>query len=385
MQVFSNPTKLFLTIVAISGVSAIGGLVFNTMPLLLTALEESGDAGQALGNLTFFAGGGFLLGTLSTPFWSERVDWRIASAIIVAFAAISFLFGAGVSNPLLPAAFAAFGFFCALAIALSMRILGEMPQPERAFGIRQATELFSIGLFLKILPTMFVDNGGFTGAMFGLAAFTAVLGLGVVLVPKRGEISRDTAKTILPGWSTAKHSWIMLAIFLIYLSVNVGLFFFLGILAGEFGPTPAQMGTMFMILKWLGGFAALAAAVVGVTFGMRLPHLLALVILMIGVAGLFFAPNFNTYMISSWIWEFGFTAGCIFQTAAIARMDPTGKVVTLVPAAFGLSMMFSGLLAEGIIIASSAQTLYLVVGALSLVPALYVYFGRPPLREGASA
>ena len=38
-----------------------------------------------------------------------------------------------------------------LAIALAMRVLADMPDPERAYGTRLTVELWSIGAFLTIL------------------------------------------------------------------------------------------------------------------------------------------------------------------------------------------------------------------------------------------
>jgi len=55
-------------IIAVSMVSAIGGLVFNTMPILLGASGEAFSLSPAqLGTLSLTAGIGYLIGTLSGP------------------------------------------------------------------------------------------------------------------------------------------------------------------------------------------------------------------------------------------------------------------------------------------------------------------------------
>jgi len=161
------------------------------------------------------------------------------------------------------------------------------------------------------------------------------------------------------------------------LLANVGLFFFLYVIAQGFGPTPAQNGLMFGVLKWLGGGAGAIGAIIGARAGLRVPHVVALAILLIGVVGLFTAQSFTAYMISSWIWEFGFTLGCLYQTAAIVRFDVSNKLVVLVPMAFGISMIFGGKIAGQLLEGGNANGLYILVAICSLLPSIYMLAVRP--------
>jgi len=370
---------LILVIIAVAMVSAIGGLVFNTMPLILSSLANAeGLSARALGNLTLYAGAGYLLGTLTGPFWVDRVNWRFAAFVIVCLASLSFAAGTLVSVALLPLIFFAFAFFCALAIALAMRVLAEMPDPERAFGLRLSVELISIGVFLGVLPVYFISQWGFSGALYGLAGFALVLGLGAFLMPARPTtpVTRAAKRDFFSTFTDAKPAWLMLGIFLIYLIVNVGLFFFLAVIAQGFDPQPAQLGLMFSVLKWLGGAAGLLGAVIGARAGLKLPHGVALLLVLAGVAGLWLAPNFTAFMVASWVWEFGFTLGCLYQTAAIARFDPSNKLVVLVPTAFGISMLLGGRIAGALLSSGSPNGLYSLVIAGSLLPVLFIYLRR---------
>lgn len=354
-------------------VSAIGGLVFNTMPLLLNAVSTAlGLSPEQLGNLSLCAGIGYLVGTLTAPLWVERVNWRIAAFIIVGLATVSFLSASQVRANFLFVSFTCFAFFCALAVALAMRVLAEMPDPERAFGARLSVELFSIGVFLGVLPVYFIAKSGLSGAMYGLAGFTLLLGLGAFLMPERSSSEMAAKSKGFPSWEQASRSWIILCIILIYLLANVGLFFFLAVIAQKFQPSPEQFGLMFAVLKWLGGGAGLIGAIIGARAGVRLPHVAALIILLIGVVGLFFAKNITQFMVASWVWEFGFTLGCLYQTAAIARFDPSNKLVVLVPAAFGVSMLAGGWIAGQLLEGGSAAPLYVVVAMCSLLPSFFI-------------
>ena len=368
----------FFVILAVSMVSAIGGLVFNTMPLLLgTAGEAFGLSPAQLGTLSLTAGIGYLAGTLTGPLWVERVNWRIAAFAIVAAVIASFLFATQLSGTAIFAGFAIFGFFCALAIALAMRVLADMPDPERAYGTRLSVELVSIGVFLILLPVLFISRAGFSGAMLGLALFAALLGIGAFVFPKKTSSEAASKLKGFPNWQQAGPSWSVLGIFTIYLLANVGLFFFLYVIAQDFSPTPAQNGLMFGVLKWLGGAAGAVGAIIGARAGLRTPHLAAFGILILGVIGLALSQSFTAYMISSWVWEFGFTLGCLYQTAAIVRFDISNKLVVLVPMAFGISMIFGGKIAGQILEGGSANGIYIMVAICSILPALYMFLIRP--------
>ncbi len=369
-------------------VSAIGGLVFNTMPLLLSSAADAFNMGAStLGSLSLTAGIGYLLGTITTPFWVDRVKWKPMAGLIVVSVTLAFGLSSMLSGVALFAGFALFGFLCALAIGLAMRVLAIMPEPERAFGTRLSVELISIGLFLTVLPTVFIAKAGFSGAMYGLCAFTLLLGVGAFLMPNRAELGKSGSSSSnnspYPSWDTASNGWIILAIFLVYLLANVGLFFFLAVIAQDFKPNPEQFGVMFGGLKWLGGVAGMVGAFIGARLGLRLPHLLSALLLLGGVAGLFTASNFTAFMISSWVWEFGFTLGCLYMTTAISRFDPSRKLVMLVPAAFGVSMIFGGKIAGQILETGTPSGLYLLVGLCSILPTLYLYLTRitPPMES----
>ena len=348
------------------------------MPLLLgTAGEAFGLSPAQLGTLSLTAGIGYLAGTLTGPLWVERVNWRIAAFAIVAAVIASFLFATQLSGTAIFAGFAIFGFFCALAIALAMRVLADMPDPERAYGTRLSVELVSIGVFLILLPVLFISRAGYSGAMLGLALFAALLGIGAFVFPKKTSSEAASKLKGFPNWQQAGPSWSVLGIFTIYLLVNVGLFFFLYVIAQDFSPTPAQNGLMFGVLKWLGGAAGAVGAIIGARAGLRIPHLAAFGILILGVIGLALSQSFTAYMISSWVWEFGFTLGCLYQTAAIVRFDISNKLVVLVPMAFGISMIFGGKIAGQILEGGSANGIYIMVAICSILPALYMFLIRP--------
>lgn len=118
---------------------------------------------ESLGSLALTAGIGYLTGTLVGSLWVDRVNWRIAAFAITILTVSSFFLASVLSGPVLFAGFAGFGFFSALAFALAMRALADMPDAERAYGTQLSVELISIGIFLIILPIVFIARAGFSG------------------------------------------------------------------------------------------------------------------------------------------------------------------------------------------------------------------------------
>ena len=163
------------------------------------------------------AGVGYLGGTLTGPLWVDSFQWQKTALLIILTVTFSFLVSMRIPGEYIYYGFLIFGFFCALAIALSMRALADMPDPERAYGTRLSVELFSIGLFLVFLPAFFVSKAGFTGAMFGMALFTMLLGIGVFVFPKHSS-SRTAAKLKgFPSFRQSGSSWSVLMLSLIHI------------------------------------------------------------------------------------------------------------------------------------------------------------------------
>jgi len=81
------------------------------------------------------------------------------------------------------------------------------------------------------------------------------------------------------------------------------------------------------------------------------------------------AEGFLTYAAGAWIWEVGFTWGCVYQTAAIARLDSSGRSIMLIPGAFALSSMAGPALA-GQLVGQGFNTLLWVAAGCAVIPVL---------------
>lgn len=371
----------FAFLLAASVASSIGGLPFNTMPILLGAFADQLKLGPAeLGTLGSACTGGYLLSTLLGPLWVDRAPWRLAAIVGAIATAATLLWSAGAGGtPFLP--FAAFGFAAGLMHSLGMRIVGEGADKERAFGTRLFTELVLIATLLYFLPAALAARGLMGGAQM-LAVAALVMGLSAFLLP-RGPAAADAAQQAGAGSATGSAGWVALGIFVLFACGQVALWVFLERIAHDIGADAAQMGLLFSVLKVVGGLSAALVAALGDKLGNRLPHLLVFVVLCVGVALLAVRPSFMVFAFGAWIWEAAFTIGCVFQTAAIAKLDPGNKLVVLVPAAFAISA-FVGPALGGMLAATGFAPLLALAVACAAIPAVaYWLFAGRMAAEGA--
>lgn len=359
----SRRARLVIMLAA-SFASTIGGLPFNTLPILLGALADSFgfDAAQIglLGSTCF---GGYLLGTLVAVAFIDRLNWRWLTLGCAVGAALALL-----ASSRLPASaqlplWALIGFLAALMTCLGLRIMAEMADKEQALGIRQGIELSLVAAVLFVLPSLVIARFHYPGAALLLAAIILVLGLSALGLPQRSDFAgagdAQRPQSLVARFRFPLPAYAALAAFFLFGAGQIGLWAFLERLGHGLALQPTELGIVFAVLKLLGGAAALTLAMIGDRLGSRVPHLLVLAVISLGLILLGWANGFLMYALGAWIWEVGFTWGCIFQTAAIARLDPSGRSIMLIPAAFALSSMVGPALAGGLVGQGYAPLLWL--------------------------
>ena len=368
--------------------STIGGLPFNLLPVMLGSMADSfgldASAAGLMGSVCF---AGYLVGTLGAPLWMNRLNWRVLTVVSAAGTALFFALSAGVSSvPVLYGMWALIGFFASTMTCLGMRILSDLPNKVRAFGVRQGVELSVTALVLFVLPPLVIAHFKYPGAALALAGVVALLGLSALWVPHGPPSAAAVPALGAPVAAAATGhralpaaSWRALTLLFLFLVGNIGLWAFLERIGASLKVSPTEMGIVFALLKLLGGVAAFSVAALGERLSPLRAALLVLAVIGAGLALLASASStgFVGFALGAWIWEFAFTCGCVFQTAAIARSDPSGRAVTLVPAAFALSSMAGPGLAGQIVAGGSFGGLLVFALASSLVPVLAFWLWRP--------
>lgn len=381
MTAAASPLPLAAVIVAASLASTIGGLPFNALPLLLGSLAESFQlTPQAVGLMGSVCFGGYLLGTVGAPVWINRLDWRRLTVASAAAAALAFAASSQVREiPVLVVAWAAIGFFASTMTCLGLRVLSDLPNPVRAFGIRQGVELTVTAAVLFALPPLVIARWAYPGAALALAAVVVLLGLSARWVPRRPLAADAAAGPARRSGGLSGESLVALAVFFCFLVGNIGLWAFLERIGKAQAIAAAQMGIVFAVLKLLGGAAAFSVA--GVGERVPGPWRFGAVALLagLGLALLTWGTGFLGFALGAWVWEFAFTCGCIYLTAVIARHDTSGRAIVLVPAVFAASSMVGPGLAGQLAGDGRFDSVLLLAAASTVVPVL-AYLGRRGAR-----
>jgi len=396
-----TPAKVMGVMLAASIASTIGGLPFNSLPVMLGSLAEAFKLEPAavgfMGSVCF---AGYLVGTLGAPLWIERLNWRLLTVISALGTAASFALSAHITDLKGQyVAWALIGFFASTMTCLGMRILTDLPDKVRAFGVRQGVELSVTAAVLFALPPLVIAHWQYLGAASALAVVVLVLGVSAVWVPARSVLAdRAGSSTVASstqgmasgsaaGEGAPSHvvasvkpkvpvaAWIGLVVFFVYLVGNIGLWAFLERIGAGLKLEPAQTGLVFAVLKLLGGVAAFSVGALGERWSPVKAHAGALVLLSAGLLLLASAAGFPAFALGAWVWEFAFTCGCVLQAAHIARQDPSGRAILLVPAAFALASMVGPGLAGQLYVPGAAPVLWLAA-LTSVVPLAAVWFRR---------
>ncbi|HEX9172492.1 MAG TPA: MFS transporter, partial [Telluria sp.] len=204
---------LITLLLSASIASTIGGLPFSLLPVMLGSLADSfGLDAKAVGLIGSICFAGYLAGTLGAPAWMNRVNWRMLTLISAAGTAVSFALSASVQRlDALCVLWALIGFFASTMTCLGMRILSDLPNAERSFGVRLGVELLISAAVLFALPPLLIATWKYPGAALGVAAVIALLGVSALWVPARPLLAgagTGASRAALPA-----ASWFMLFVF----------------------------------------------------------------------------------------------------------------------------------------------------------------------------
>lgn len=359
--------KTLHVMLAASFASTIGGLPFNTLPVLLGSLADTfGFSAEQIGQLGSACFAGYLFGTLISVVSMDRLNWRWLTLGCAGGAALTLLTSSQMAAQAQLPLWALLGFFCALMTCLGLRIMAEMVDKERALGLRQGVELALVAAVLFILPSLVIARFHYPGAALLLAGIVLVLSVSAFVLPSRQDFRVSTAASqpLAPAASfrLPPAAYAALVLFFLFGTGQIGLWAFLERFGNALALLPTELGIVFAVLKLLGGAAALVVALAGSRLSLGRPYLLTFVTISAGLLLLGKAEGFLLFAFGAWIWEVGFTWGCIFQTAAIARLDPSGRSIMLIPAAFALSSIAGPMLAGKLIGEGFSPLLWLALG-----------------------
>lgn len=256
MSISRRTTLTFM--LAASLASTIGGLPFNTLPILLGALADSFsfDAAQ-IGQLGSICFAGYLVGTLVAVAFIDRMNWRYLTVGCAVGAALALLASARLPAQAQAPLWALIGFFASLMTCLGLRIMSEMADKERALGVRQGIELGLVAALLFALPSLVVARFHYAGAALVLAAIILLLSLSALALPRRSDFAKAVdvvgERSLYARFSFPLPAYFALAAFFLFGAGQIGLWAFLERLGHGLALQPTELGIVFAVLKLLGG------------------------------------------------------------------------------------------------------------------------------------
>ena len=240
---------------------------------------------------------------------------------------------------------------------MSIAVVSENHEPDRAFGIKLASEVFLAVATLMGLTALVASRWGFSGTVLALAGVVGVAALcGLPAIPPRraltppeqrfGMTRRASARApFLRDWAP----WLGLAALFVSFAGLSALWAFLARIAPSFGIGGATTAAVLTAGLLVSGLAGLAAAGLGDRFGRVKPLVAGMLLAIAGVAMLQWGHGLAGYLagllLAAGLWNFPLA----YQMGLIASSDGNGRVAVLMPAALAIGGAIGPILAGALL------------------------------------
>ena len=345
----SNHTSINATLpklIMLSYLVAIGALVFNILPILLSLIgERKNFSDSQLGDLgsSYFIG--FMVITVFAMFWVRRVNWRRTVNFsllcsILFFAAIPHLESFGV----IALCLFALGVVMAFIYTPVFTYLGDTDEPDRAMGVSVVLQVGLAALVAFAIPVLIAPYFGFQGSMYFLSL---ICGLSLLLsrfIPESGRFSfkqaglRDCLVAIKDAEFVPKLG--LLAMFIFFLGLT-GLWAIIDRIDNPGGLSAEAAGGAISVALLLGGLTGLIPALMGQwpsRFIMLLSGSLliavSMVLLMRPMTAL--SVTFALVFLNS-----GWNLTVAYGSAMVAESDGSGFLLPMLPSTISVAAMLA--------------------------------------------
>lgn len=369
--------------------SGAGGMIWNVMPEFLGSAAMSykltdGQIGWV--GSTFMAG--FAMLSATSFFWINRFNWRMLAAVGAVLSVLSVAGSALAQNylVLLSILFIA-GLGLGTLYTVGVAITAENHHPDRAFGIKVASETFAGVAMLYVLPAMVIERWGFKGVAITIALVVGLLGfMAIHSIPACREAGttdgtggeKDGRCQAGYGWG----SWLGLTALFVYVGATTALWAFMERAAPEFGLDNQVTARMLIACLFTQASSALMGAWINDRFGRVLPLTIGMLLAIAGMGVLLHHHDFYAYAVGM-LMSVGLSglAFC-YQMGLIASSDVTGRIVTLMPAAMALGGTVGPAVAGSLLDVGSFAPLYwMVAGSIAASLAAFLLLAHILARQ----
>ena len=371
-----------LSVIAIGSVIfAMAGITWGTLPFLIgsfsDALSLSPRQGGFLGTIEQ---AGLVTGTLIVYFVRSRLNWHIILLVgaVVALLANQFSLLATSANMLLSVRFIV-GVGLGTGMALTMYFIGNTSNPDRAYGMMMAIQIFIFSVFAFVSPYL-ITTWGLAGYVSAVSVCVLVILATLWWLPKRDaahldaeapEIEHEPERAPKSGKALfGLLSLIAMAFFQIGL---FALFAFLERIGSNSALSLEFIGTTIAIGGGGAGvIGGLAAAALADRLGRVIPLTAALAAALTAVYMLQEGASATSFFIAFTIFNLGWYFGVPYFMANIAAHDPADKLVGMTPTVMTLSLAAAPGLASLFIVGDSYSSVNIFAAVLVAMAALLI-------------
>jgi predicted MFS family arabinose efflux permease len=352
--------------------SAAGAIVYLVSPVLVgSAMDSIGLSSDQAGLLiaSYFAG--YTLITTSAVVWLSRVNMR-TTAWVSSLVFIAGLLGAANQTSLTGSIITMFiaGTGAGMLYGISITIVGQSDDPDRYFGFALASQLLLGSVLLFAGPAWIGPNWGYTGILFAIAVFVALMSVTNSWTPVAiadGPVASSGEPLKVPT-SLVLASIVAVTIWFMGYS---GIYAFVERIGVDSGLNGRQIGLVLSLTIITGMTGALGAASLGDRYGKIKPHIAGAVGAVITILLLNSQTNLVSYLLAIIFLTLSLNFWLAYMLGAVAAIDTSGRFAVLTTAALGIGATIGPAIAGGLISGSTYIPMFIFAG-IAIVAGLLV-------------
>jgi DHA1 family inner membrane transport protein len=366
----SMTARTFLAFLASAGLFYV-----NIMPAIVSGLIEAlGFTNQQAGNVASANMYGAAVGALFIVFLIKRINWRVASTILLSTLIVIDLLSIKLSDPT-TLLFVRFlhGFVGGMLVGTGFSLIARTLQPDRTFGVLLFVQFGLGGLGIMFIPGL-VPEFGTQVLFYSLVAFSVVTFMMMPFLPDYAIPAKKEQQKQTAGNGIQKLPLILtLATIFLFQAANMGLFAFIIGLGEYYKLEMGFISTTLGIASWLG----LAGAGLVIAIGSRFGYLKSV---LAGITFTALAMWILLYSNVPWIWivsncmigiTWGFTIAYLLGLAS--RFDVTGQMAAMGGFASKMGLASGPVVTAMLLGEDNYELIIMVATAVMVIAALTVW------------
>jgi predicted MFS family arabinose efflux permease len=372
---YKNPMDRKAVILSAVGLSALGALFYNLLPLFVGVAQDYRNLdNKSVGLLSSMFFAGFILMTSGAFFWIRRANWRTVTWLALATGGLSMLL-AGYTRShglLVLCVFFAGGAFSAV-YGIAATILGDTSNPARWYGLKVSAEAVFGAIFLFVLPGTLIASHGFMGMMAGMVLAVVLIAPVLVWLPASGNKQVKTEHPKSLPLQSLPAVWIGLFAVTLFMFSATMVWAFVERLASTAGFERVLVGKVLSMTLVFAVLGSLLAVVLGSRYGSGKPFAAATIVFLLAVLALSRTTTVSEYAISACLLMFAIGLGIAYVITIVAELDMDGRYVVLTVSASGVGAAGAPLIGGHLATLPGFSGIFLVASAtivLSLLAGL---------------